>query len=110
MNLRVIFSIFLLTFFTAFGDSFLKKAGQLKNTNYSFLIVGLIAYVVTGIVWFFIYKQTKFSVAGSVYGVSTAVIFALVGIFYFKESLKPHEILGIVFAVTSIILLGRFGN
>ncbi|MFZ2201896.1 MAG: hypothetical protein WAV56_00715, partial [Microgenomates group bacterium] len=110
MNLIAVVSIYLLTIVTAFGDSFLKKAGQLKYTNYTFLTIGLVVYAITGVVWFFVYKQTKFSVVGSIYGVATAVIFALVGIFYFKESLRPQEIIGIVFAVTSIVLLGRFGN
>lgn len=110
MNLISVFSIYLLTIVTAFGDTFLKRAGQLKNTNYTYLAIGLIVYALTGAVWFFIYKNTKFSVVGSVYGVATAVIFALVGIFYFKETLRPQEILGLVLAVTSIILLSRFGN
>ena len=110
MNIFAIISVGLLTIFTAFGDSFLKRAGQLKNTNYTFLAIGLVVYVITGCIWFFIYKQARFSVVGPVYGVATAVIFTLVGIFYFKESLRPQEVLGIFLAVTSIILLGRFGN
>lgn len=37
MNLFAIVSVFLLTVFTAFGDLFLKKAGELKNNNYTYL-------------------------------------------------------------------------
>jgi small multidrug resistance pump len=110
MNLPAVISISLLTLVTVYGDSFLKKAGQLKNTNYTFLIIGLVVYVVTGVIWFFLYKQTKFSIVGSVYGVATAVVFALVGTLYFKETIRLPEIVGMILAVTSIILLGRFGN
>ena len=110
MNWALIGAIFLLTSFTAIGDSFLKKAGQFKTTDYVFLLIGIFVYILSGIVWFYVYKQTKFSVAGSIYGVATALIFALVGIFYFKESIKPSEILGIVLAISSMALLGRFGE
>lgn len=109
MPLFYIGLIFLLTIFTSFGDSYLKKAGQLKTTNYIFLLIGLVVYIITGIVWFLMYKHVKFSAVGTVYGVCTALIFAAVGIFYFKESLKPIEFLGIALAITSIVLLSRFG-
>ena len=88
----------------------LKRSGELKNTNLSQLAIGLAVYLTTGIIWFFIYKQTKFSSVGSVYGVATALIFAIVGIFYFKETVHLTEALGIVFAILSIVLLGRFGS
>jgi drug/metabolite transporter (DMT)-like permease len=110
MNYLSAFVIFLLTIFTAFGDSFLKRASQSKVANISYLLIGLSVYVLTGFIWFFIYKQTKFSLVGSVYGVSTALVFAIVGIFYFKETMHPSEALGLLLALSSIVLLGRFGS
>ena len=110
MNPFYIISIFFLTIFTAVGDSFLKRSGELKNTNFIYLLTGLAVYLTTGIIWFFIYKHVKFSSVGSVYGVSTALVFATIGIFYFKESVNTLELVGLVLAVTSIFLLGRYSN
>lgn len=101
--------IFLLTIFTAIGDSFLKRAGQLKQTNFIFLLIGLIVYAITGIVWFWLYKHIKFSDVGVVYGICTTLVFVIVGVFYFHESLKLIEYIGIGLAITSMIILSRFG-
>jgi multidrug transporter EmrE-like cation transporter len=99
-----------LTFITVVGDSLLKMAGEHKDTNYSHLLGCLLIYLLTGLIWFLIYKHIKFSISGSVYGVITALVFTLVGIFYFHETLRPIEIIGIVLGISSIFLLSRFGN
>ncbi len=99
-----------LTLLTALGDSFLNQAGEHKKTNFKLLIGGLIIYLITGLVWFWIYKYVKFSVSGAVYGAMTALVFTAIGIFYFRESLNSIEILGIVLGISSIVLLSRFGS
>lgn len=109
MPIAFIGAIFLLTVFTSIGDSYLKKAGQTKSANLAFLGFGLLVYLITGLIWFLIYKHVKFSAVGTVYGVCTALVFVVVGVFYFRESLKPSEIIGIVLAISSLILLSRFG-
>ena len=110
MNRFFIYLVILgLTLFTSIGDSFLKRAGS-GNTfiNWRLFISGFIIYTITTFVWFFIYKNVKFSIAGSAYGVFTALVFAVIGVFYFKESITSIEIVGIFLAITSILILGRF--
>lgn len=108
MNYLYVLLIFLLTIFTAFGDSLIKKAGQPKDTNIIYLLTGLAVYCATGIIWFFIYKKTEFSTVGSIYGVATVLVFALVGVFYFKETVTLVEFVGMVMAVASILILSKF--
>jgi len=104
-------ALFLLTLLTASGDSLLKMAGlNTKQTNYTHLLGGLVIYLLTGLVWFVIYKHIKFSVSGSVYGVMTVIVFTAIGLFYFHESLKIGEIVGIIMGIISIILLSRIGS
>ncbi len=110
MNRFVVYLIILgITLFTTFGDSFIKRAGEGGSyINWKFLFSGMVVYLITAILWFFIYKNIKFSIAGSVYGVFTALVFAAVGVFYFKESITAIEVVGMVMAVMSILILGRF--
>jgi drug/metabolite transporter (DMT)-like permease len=99
-----------LTLLTAVGDGLINAAGEQKKTDYRQLIGGLVIYVCTGLFWFVVYKHIKFSVSGALYGVMTALVFTLIGIFYFHETIKAPEIIGIVMAILSIFLLSRFGS
>ena len=108
MNAFWLLSLVGLTGLTALGDSFLNSAGDQKTTNYAHLLLGLTIYLLTGVVWFFVYKHLKFSVSGAIYGVLTVIVFAAVGVLYFRESLRPTEIIGMLMAIGSIVLLSRF--
>jgi|GEM_PF-1219811 len=99
-----------LTLLTALGDGLINAAGEQKKTDYRQLIGGLFIYVCTGLVWFVIYKHVKFSVSGAIYGAMTALVFTLIGIFYFHETIRFPEVIGIVMAISSIFLLSRFGS
>ncbi len=110
MNRFLVYLIILgLTLYTVLGDSFIKRAGNGSTyVNWKYLLLGLLIYSSTTFIWFFVYKQVKFSIAGTVYGVITALVFALAGVFYFKESISFIEIIGIIMAIASILILGRF--
>lgn len=99
-----------LTLLTAVGDGLLNAAGEQKKTDFRQLLGGLFIYVCTGLIWFMIYKHVKFSVSGAVYGAMTALVFTLIGIFYFHETIRTPEIIGIAMAIVSIFLLSRFGS
>jgi small multidrug resistance pump len=99
-----------LTLFTAVGDTLLKKAGEGKNADSKLLLGGLFIYLCTGLIWFMLYKENKFSISGAVYAALMTLIFTVIGISYFHESLRPSEIAGIMMAIGSVILLSRFGS
>lgn len=98
-----------LTIFTVLGDSFLNKAGKHNSffANRDFLI-GLIVYAVTAFIWVLIYKNAKFAISGSVYSVASILMFVLIGVFMFHETLGKTELLGIGLGIVSLALLGKF--
>jgi undecaprenyl phosphate-alpha-L-ara4N flippase subunit ArnF len=91
------------------GDFFIKLAGNGKKyIELKWFIIGLLIYSITAFGWFFVMKHIKFSTLGVFYAVSTVLFLTLVGSFYFKESLSIYEISGIILAIISLVLMGKF--
>jgi undecaprenyl phosphate-alpha-L-ara4N flippase subunit ArnF len=88
------------------GDTLLRLAGAgVKFIDWKFFILGLIVYASTAIGWFFALKYIKFSTVGVYYSLASLLFLIIIGHFYFKETLSPREIFGMVLGVASIILL-----
>lgn len=91
------------------GDYFLKLAGAgPKYIVEKWLALGLGIFTLLGFGWFIVMKHIKLSELGVIYGVTTAVALAIVGVLFFKETLGMMEVFGLIAGVVSIILLGRF--
>jgi len=109
-KLYIILQILLITSFTALGDLFLKRASQQPHDIFNkYLFFGLLIYSSTAFLWAYIYKYMKFSTSVTIYSIFSIFIFAIVGVAVFKESLSAVEILGMFFAIVSLIILARFG-
>ncbi|MBI2631980.1 transporter [Candidatus Pacearchaeota archaeon] len=110
MNIIVISLIFIivLALIGVVGDFFIKIAGKEKNINWFWFIIGLTIYASTAFGWLFVMRHVKLSTLGVFYGISTVLFLVFLSVLYFKESLNYYEGLGIIFAIISIILLGRF--
>lgn len=109
---KIIATIFILliTTITATGDYFLKKSGQNTNTLFNkHLITGTLIYTFTSIMWAFTYKYMKFSTSVTIYSIFSIIIFAFIGVFIFKDTISIIEIIGIIFAILSLVILVRFG-
>ena len=92
------------------GDYFLKRASAEEHplaTN-TFL-VGLVLYGSTAFVWVFVMRHLKLATIGVIYSVCMILLLTGMGVFFFEESLNRYEAIGIVLAISSILLLGRFG-
>lgn len=108
IKLLSILGIFVLAAVGVLGDSFLKISGSGKSVDIKLFIIGFVIYALTAFGWFFVIKYNKLSTLGVFYAISTIIFLLIVGVFYFKESLNSYEIIGIVLAIISLILLGRF--
>jgi drug/metabolite transporter (DMT)-like permease len=112
MEILIIVSIIvgiILSAITVFGDYLIKHASlQTSFTGWKFLIAGAIIYGLTAFGWFFVMRKIKLSTLGVLYGISCIILLVFVSIFYFKEKITPLEIVGIVLAITSIIIMARF--
>lgn len=93
------------------GDIFIKKASLLAGfEGWKLLSVGFFIYGATAVVWFFLMRRMKLSLLGIVYALSTAILMALLGVFYFKEDITTPEIIGVMLGIASLILLYKFSS
>ena len=91
------------------GDYLLKLASaDVSHTNFKLLAAGVFVYALTALGWFYALAHLKLAVVGVIYSVSTVLLLTLLGAFYFREHLSYMEILGLVLALLSLILLARF--
>ena len=98
----------LFSFVGVLGDFFLKLAATGKVVNLKWFILGLLVYSSTAFGWFYVMKYVKLSTLGVVYSMCIILFLTGLGVFYFKESLNFYEVIGIITALISLILLGRF--
>ncbi len=96
---------------TLVGDYFLKLASQQSQPALSWpCLLGVMFYGATALIWVEAMGLASLAALGVYYAVMTVVGMAVLGVFMFGEELRPREILGIGFAVASIILMSRFAD
>lgn len=105
MNLLNFLIVVVISVTTAFADYLMKLAGVEKQMNVKWFLLGLLLYVVTGPCWYFVMKSVKLSSVGVIYGVTTVLVLAALGIFVFHEKLSPKEIIAVIMGVVSIVIL-----
>jgi multidrug transporter EmrE-like cation transporter len=93
------------------ADAFLKMASeQQRPFQTRWFAIGLVCFVAAAFGWVAVMKELKLSTIAGVYSVGTILCLTLVGIIVFRESLNRFEIIGLLLAALSLILLGRFGD
>jgi drug/metabolite transporter (DMT)-like permease len=91
------------------GDYFLKIASARANPLRSpWFYVGFVVYASTALGWVFVMRHLKLATIGVVYSVSMILLLTGVGVAVFREPLSAPEILGLVMAIGSLVLLVRF--
>jgi drug/metabolite transporter (DMT)-like permease len=91
------------------GDYFLKLASareQPLRTGWFYL--GFVLYASTAFGWVFVMSRLKLATIGVLYSVCLVLLLTAVGVVLFRESLNYFEVIGIVLAVVSLVLLMRF--
>lgn len=92
------------------GDYFIKLAGNgSKYISYWPFFVGMIIYALTAVGWFYVMKHMKLGELGVFYSVTTVILLAIIGAFFFKEQLNVYDIVGIILGIASLVLLSKFG-
>ena len=91
------------------GDYFLKLASEQENSLRSpWFYLGFALYASTAFGWVFVMKHLKLATISVLYSVSLVLLLTAIGVVLFQESLNYFEVIGIVFAVVSLLLLMRF--
>lgn len=98
-----------LSLITVFADALIKQASLQKYfSGWPMLFLGALIYGLTALGWFFVMRKMKLSTAGTLYAISVVIFVTLVSVFYFKERISPIEIIGIIMAIISLVILYRF--
>ncbi len=88
------------------GDYFLKVASSSKSPfiNWSF-VVGLLIYSLSAFGLVLVMPHLKLAYIGVLYCLTMVLCLCLLGTFFFNESLRPKEWLGVGLAIISLMLL-----
>jgi drug/metabolite transporter (DMT)-like permease len=106
--MKSILLIILVTSVGVLGDFFIKLAGVDKATHWRWLALGTVLYAATAIGWFRVMKHVSLSALGAIYALTTVLLLVAIGVAYFHERLNTYEVVGIVMAILSVVLLSRF--
>ena len=91
------------------GDYFLKLASQEEHSfRTPWFYIGFGVYATTAFGWLFVMKHLKLATISVVYSMSMIVLLTAVGVTLFRETLGVGEVIGLVMAHRSIVLLVRF--
>ena len=71
--------------------------------------MGFCVYASTAFGWVFVMRHMKLATIGVVYSVSMILLLTGIGVLIFREPLTRYEVLGLMMAVGSLVLLVRFG-
>ena len=91
------------------GDYFLKLASAREQSlRTAWFYLGFALYASTAFGWVFVMKHLKLATISVLYSVSLVLLLTAIGVVLFRESLNYFEVIGIVLAVVSLVLLMRF--
>ena len=99
--------IFALSALGALGDSFIKLAGQSTRADPVWLTLGTSLYLLSVPGWLLVMRHVPLTAVGALYAASSVLILTSIGLIAFHEHLSPTEIVGIVFALTAVVVLRR---
>ena len=91
------------------GDYFLKLASAHNQPlRTSWFYIGFALYASTAFGWVFVMKHLKLGTISVLYSVSLVLLLTAIGVTLFRETLNYFEMMGILLAVVSLVLLMRF--
>jgi drug/metabolite transporter (DMT)-like permease len=91
------------------GDYFLKRASaEGMPFRSGAFILGFVIYASTAFGSVFVFRHLKLATSGGVYAVCLVLALTVLGLVGFRETLRAAEIVGIVMAICSLVLLTRF--
>lgn len=91
------------------GDYFLKVASGADNPFRTVAFyIGFATYGSTAFGWLFVMRHLKLATISTVYSVTIILLLTAMGVVFFDEKLNVGEVVGIVLALASLVLLVRF--
>lgn len=107
-KLLAFFVAILLSGVAVLADYFIKKASLLPSIWNKNLLIGATIYGLSAIGWVIVMKSMKLSTLGVIFGLSCIILVTAISVTIFHEKLSTMEVIGIIFAILSMIFLYRF--
>ncbi len=106
VRIQGVLLVLLLSVVGVIADAFLKRASLQGSPflNHAFLI-GTLIYASSAFAWVMAMQHLDLAVLGACYSVATVLMLTAVGVFYFGETLRPRDIVGLVLGTLSLVLL-----
>ena len=105
---KLVLAIIGIAIITVLGDYFIKHSSMASRPlQNKWFVLGCATYILCTIGWVFVMPHMKLATIGVVYSVSIIILMAMLGTFFFDESLNRNEIVGMILAVLAIILMRR---
>lgn len=93
---------------TIIGDWALKIASTQKGWANHYLALGMGLYMLSGLGFVIAMRHMSLATIGVLYAVLTVLMMTALGVIVFKEELAAREVIGIFFALISLVLMTRF--
>jgi drug/metabolite transporter (DMT)-like permease len=106
-EMMYLLAIFGLSVLGALADWCLKLSGQRTPIHLGWLSAGALLYLLCAPGWLLVLRRVPFSGIGAPYAVSNVLLLVAIGVLFFHEHLTLSELLGIAFALFSVVLLHR---
>lgn len=106
MKREVIIFIIVLVLLECFAQYCLQKNVEYKTDFTIFLVLGIISYSIIAYIYYKILSSgEKLANANIYWNVSTIAIVTLMGVFLFKQKITVKEIIGILIAITGVVIV-----
>lgn len=76
-----------------------------KHNNNKYFAMSILGYVLVGIILYYSLKLGKLSITYAIWNSVTIILTSLIAILFFKEKLNKYNIIGIILAILSVILI-----
>ena len=88
------------------GDYFIKIASARTDGVISIeFTIGVILYGATALGWYFLMKSHSLAEIAVVYSASTILLLVALGYFAFHESIGLRQVVGLILAIASVIVM-----
>jgi drug/metabolite transporter (DMT)-like permease len=103
-----IFVLVPITIATIAGDYCVKTAsGSESQNSYLVLLAGACLYGASAIGWFILMRTHSLATIGVLYSATTIIMLAALGHFVFNEPTNSTQLLGLLLAVVSVLIMNH---
>lgn len=105
--LYIFLFVILLTIIEAFSQYNLKVFSQ--NNHIHYFIIGAIGYVLISAIISYLFGYEKMGIINNTFNVISSIVIVFIGYLFFQEKLSTVQIIGIIFGIFGMVLIGVDG-